>query len=174
METELAGLLLEEPQIVLRHSEIVAELPFTDPSLDRLRKELLNLAASGSSLEKAGVQTHFSRLGMADFAARLLRRNPVPDGGRQEAGTPEDDPEARFLRATQNLRQMADGTSELQRRQGARQSVPRGRASALKLTNGPISRALGTLVVVTKPSKKPARKSAPKAVARAEASSHNS
>ena len=37
---------------------------------------------------------------------------PPPEGERQEAGTPEDDPEARFLRAAQDLRQLADGTSE--------------------------------------------------------------
>jgi DNA primase len=119
-EAELAGLLLEEPQIALTHAELLAGLPITDPSLDTLRAELLNLAASGSSLEKAGVQTHFARLGLAEFAARLAPRNTVPDGDRQEAGTPEDDPEARFLRAAQSLREMADGTSDHHRLLDAR------------------------------------------------------
>ena len=53
--------------------------PFRDPSLDRLRHELLNLAASGSSLEKAAVLTHFMRLGMADLLARL---GAAPKPGR--------------------------------------------------------------------------------------------
>jgi DNA primase len=114
-ETELAGLLLEEPRIALHHAELLAGLPVSDPSLDMLRAELLNLAASGSSLEKAGVQTHFARLGLAEFAARVAPRNPTPDGERQEAVTPEDDPEARFLCAAQSLREMAEGTSDLHR-----------------------------------------------------------
>ncbi|HJR56933.1 MAG TPA: DNA primase [Rhizomicrobium sp.] len=111
-ENELAGLLWEQPQIAVLHAEIVAELPFTDPSLDMLRRELLNLAASGSSLEKAGVQTHFARLGMAEFVARMAPRTPLLDGERQEAGTAEDDPEARFLRAARDLRELAEGPSE--------------------------------------------------------------
>jgi DNA primase len=121
-ETELAGLLWEDPQIALRHSEILADLPVSDPSLDRLRAELLNLAASGSSLEKAGVQTHFARLGLAEFVARLTPRTPLPDGERQEAGTAEDDPEARFLRAARDLRALADGPSEHSRLLDARKS----------------------------------------------------
>jgi DNA primase len=114
-ESELAGLLLEDPGIALRHAELLAGLPVADPSLDMLRAELLNLAASGSSLEKAGVQTHFARLGLAELAARLAPRNSGPDGERQEAVTPEDDPEARFLRAAQSLREMGEGTSDLHR-----------------------------------------------------------
>jgi DNA primase len=121
-EAELAGLLLEEPRIALDHAELLAELPVSDPSLDRLRAELLNLAASGSSLEKAGVQTHFARLGLADFVARLAPGTRGPDGDRQEAGTPEDDPQARFLRAAQSLREMAGGTSDHHRLLGARKT----------------------------------------------------
>jgi DNA primase len=121
-EAELAGILWEDPEIALRHSEILAELPVLDPSLDRLRAELLNLAASGSSLEKAGVQTHFARLGLAEFVARLTPRTPLPDGERQEAGIAEDDPEARFLRAARDLRELAEGPSEHNRLLDARKA----------------------------------------------------
>jgi DNA primase len=121
-EGELVTLLLEEPKIALNHAELLADLPVSDPSLDRLRAELLNLAASGSSLEKAGVQTHFARLGLTEFAGRVAPRSPNPDGDRQEADTPEDDPEARFLRAAQSLREMADGTSDYHRLLGARKA----------------------------------------------------
>jgi DNA primase len=116
VESELGGLLLREPDIALRHAELLADLPFQDPSLDRLRAELLNLAASGSSLEKAGVQAHFARLGLSELVARFATRKASPDGGQQEADTAEDVPEALFLRAAQNLRQMADEASGLQRR----------------------------------------------------------
>ena len=101
-EMELGALLAGEPRLALNHGELLAALALADPSLDRLRRELLNLAASGSSLEKAGVQTHFAKSGMDDLLARFAGR-PVPGGE-----TAEGDPDARFLRAAQDLREMAE------------------------------------------------------------------
>src|SRR5262249_2348920 len=49
-EREVAQLLLEAPEIAQLHGELLAALSFTEPLLDRLREELLNLAASGSRL----------------------------------------------------------------------------------------------------------------------------
>jgi DNA primase len=118
-EAELATLLLEDPTIALHHGELLAGLPVSDPSLDRLRAELLNLAAAGSSLEKAGVQTHFARVGLTDFVGRMVPGTRDPDG-RHKADTPEDDPEARFLAAAQSLREMAEGTDGPHRLLGAR------------------------------------------------------
>ena len=90
-ETELATLFVAHPALALAHGELVASLPFPDPSLDRLRHELLNLAASGSSLEKPPVFTHFIAQGMAELLTRLgvsqtpshgLRSGPKPAGYR--------------------------------------------------------------------------------------------
>jgi DNA primase len=102
-ETELATLLLARPSLALAHGELLAGLPFTDPSLDRLRRELLNLAASGSSLEKPPVLTHFVRLGMAELLTRLGVSEQAQD---LEAG---DETEARFLRAAIDLRNLEHG-----------------------------------------------------------------
>jgi DNA primase len=101
-ELELGRLLVESPEIALAEAEILAILDVTDPSLDRLRHELLNLAASGSSLEKAGVQTHFTRKGMADLLARF-------------AGSPAEDPQASFQRAVSDLRALAGHQSDARR-----------------------------------------------------------
>lgn len=110
-EAELAGLLLERPNLALRHGELLAELGFHDPSLDRLRHELLNLAASGSSLEKTPVLTHLERLGMAEMLARLgVRSKP----GRSES-VAEDETEARFLRAVADFRVMAEWEPQRER-----------------------------------------------------------
>ena len=110
-EAELGTLLLEQPSLALAHGEMLAELGFRDPSLDRLRHELLNLAASGSSLEKTPVLTHFMRLGMAELLAHL--------GASPKPGTPEsvseDETEARFLRAVADFRAMAEGEPERDR-----------------------------------------------------------
>jgi len=110
-EVELMTLLLEQPTLALRHGELLAELGFHDRSLDSLRHELLNLAASGSSLEKTPVLTHLERLGMAELLARLgVRRGP----GSPES-VPDDETEARFLRASADFRAMAERQPEWER-----------------------------------------------------------
>jgi len=114
-ESELATLLLEDPALALSHGELLAALPFADPSLDRLRHELLNLAASGSSLEKAPVLNHFNRQGMAELLAQIGAR-PAPDSASLANPAPEalsdHDTEARFLRAALDLRTLAEWEPE--------------------------------------------------------------
>ena len=101
-EMELGRLLVEFPEIALAEAESLAELDVADPSLDRLRHELLNLAASGSSLEKAGVQIHFTRKGLADLLARF-------------AGGAADDPRASFQCALKDLRELTGHQSDARR-----------------------------------------------------------
>jgi DNA primase len=117
-EMELGRLLLEAPEITFSEAESLAILDLADPSLDRLRHELLNLAASGSSLEKAGVQTHLTRKGMADLLVRF-------------AGPAVEDPHASFQRALQDLRELsghqADARRLLERRKERFQSPGDGR-----------------------------------------------
>ena len=101
-EMELGRLLAEAPEIALSEAESLAVLDLADPSLDRLRHELLNLAASGSSLEKAGVQTHLLRKGMADLLARF-------------AGPAVEDPLSSFQRAVLDLRELAGQQTDARR-----------------------------------------------------------
>ncbi len=101
-EMELGRLLVEAPEIALSEAESLAVLNLADPSLDRLRHELLNLAASGSSLEKAGVQTHLSRKGMADLLAHF-------------AGPAVEDPLSSFQRAVLDLRELAGQQTDARR-----------------------------------------------------------
>jgi DNA primase len=95
-EMELGRLLLECPEIAQFEGESLAGLELADPSLDRLRHELLNLAASGSSLEKAGVKTHFVRKGMAELFARFA--GPAVE---------DEDPRTLFQRVAAQLRKPA-------------------------------------------------------------------
>ena len=113
-EAELAALLLEQPALAQAHGEKLAELSFRDPSLDRLRHELLNLAASGSSLEKTPVLNHFVRLGMAELLTRLSAA-PKPGPNQAAESLPEDDTEARFLRAAADFRALAEWEPERER-----------------------------------------------------------
>lgn len=115
-EGELALFLLEAPELALTHAETLAALPFSDPQLDRLRRELLNLAASGSGLEKQGVENHLVRSGMAELVERLKARRAAgqlaqADEARErgQGGTTDgDDVEARWLQAVAQLREMAE------------------------------------------------------------------
>jgi DNA primase len=101
-ELELGRLMVESPEVVPVEAESLAVLDVADPSLDRLRHELLNLAASGSSLEKAGVQAHFTRKGMADLLAHF-------------AGAAVEDPLASFQRAMADLRELSGHRDDARR-----------------------------------------------------------
>jgi DNA primase len=103
--------LLEDPEIAVRQGETLAALHFSDPFLDRLRQELLNLAASGFRLEKGGLENHLVRAGMAELVERLLAPGAQAPAG-QESANGED---ARFLRAAAQLREMADLAPERNR-----------------------------------------------------------
>jgi len=93
-----------------RQGEILAALPFSAGSLDTLRHELLNLAASGFRLEKQALENHLVRRGMADLVARLGR-----GGAPGDVPSGVDDAEAQFLQAAQELREMAEIGPERQR-----------------------------------------------------------
>jgi DNA primase len=112
-ELELGAFLLEDPSIALKHTELLAELRFLDPSLDSLRHELLNLAASGSSLEKAGVQTHLVRKGMGHFLSHFEGWPPRSNSSSKVSSAAElEPPEAHFLRAVSNLREIVGSAGQ--------------------------------------------------------------
>jgi DNA primase len=111
-EFEIAALLFDEPGLAERHGELLAELPITDASLDRLRQQLLNLAASGSRLEKQGLENHLGRLGMAELVARLNARAVGGSDQADAADADAGDVDARFLQAASDLREMAEREPE--------------------------------------------------------------
>jgi DNA primase len=100
----------------VQHSELVAELPFSDRVLDRFRAELLNLAASGSSLENQGLEAHLVRHGMSDLVERLNARaqasGEVAPADDSQGNVDAEDVEARWLRAAAQLREMAETAPE--------------------------------------------------------------
>jgi DNA primase len=70
-EERLLGLLVVSPHLIERYSEALAWLSLDDPQLDRVRRELLNLAASGKSLDKTAVENHLGGQGLGSLAERL-------------------------------------------------------------------------------------------------------
>jgi DNA primase len=110
-EMELAAILLHHPEIAASHGEALADLPLSDPSLDRFRHELLNLAASSSRLENPGLENHLVRHGMAELVERLKAR-AVTSADIPADANAEEDVEARWLRAAQQLREIAEFAPE--------------------------------------------------------------
>jgi DNA primase len=105
-ELELAALLFRHPEIAAHQGEVLADLPFQDPSLDRLRHELLNLAASGSRLENQGLENHLVRCGMAELAQRLKAQKG--SGGGDAPSDIEEDVEALWREAVRRFRDTAE------------------------------------------------------------------
>jgi DNA primase len=112
-EAEVLRLILEQPELAGRYAEILAALPFSDPFLDRLRQELLNVAASGFGLESKGLENHLSRHGMADLVERL--KAPKARSETALGSALGEDADARFLRAASQLREMAELDPERKR-----------------------------------------------------------
>ncbi len=76
-EKELMGLVLLNPDLIERDAEILAQILLSDPQLDRLKDELLHLAASGARLEKTLIENHITRLGMGMLADQLRNQPSV-------------------------------------------------------------------------------------------------
>jgi DNA primase len=112
-EAEVLRLVLDDPELAVRYAEILAALPFSDPFLDRLRQETLNVAASGFGLENKGLENHLVRHGLADLVARL--KAPKARSEVAEGSALGEDADARFLRAASQLRDMAELDPERKR-----------------------------------------------------------
>jgi DNA primase len=70
-ERRLLGFLISAPDFLERNIEALAWLTFSDPQLDRVRSEILNLAASHERLDTAAVQNHLVCQGLGVVAERL-------------------------------------------------------------------------------------------------------
>lgn len=113
-ERRLLGLLVCAPHLIERYSEALAWLSLDDPQLDRLKTELLNLAASGRRLEKTAVENHLVRQGLGVLAERLTTHSVL------QADLREADEQAREVLWQRTKAQLADpdngGSGELKAR----------------------------------------------------------
>jgi len=100
-ERRLLALLICSPHLIDRYSEALAWLALDDPQLDRIRRELLNLAASGKKLDKAAVENHLVRQGLGVLAERLKTHSVLQSDLRGQAD--EEAREALWLRTRAQL-----------------------------------------------------------------------
>ncbi|HXJ00858.1 MAG TPA: DNA primase [Micropepsaceae bacterium] len=100
-ERRLLALLICSPHLIDRYSEALAWLALDDPQLDRIRRELLNLAASGKKLDKAAVENHLVRQGLGVLVERLKTHSVLQSDLRGQAD--EEAREALWLRTRAQL-----------------------------------------------------------------------
>ena len=116
-ERRLLGLLICVPRLIERYSEALAWITLDDPQLDRLRRELLNLAVSGKSLDKETVEGHLQGQGIGVLAGRLTAHSVL------QADLREADEEAREVLWQRTKAQLADpdflGVGELKAQRDA-------------------------------------------------------
>jgi DNA primase len=65
---------LTHPFLLEDFAEAIAGLPITEANLDKLRRELLQAASSGQSLDSQGLRDHLRLTGVGDICERLERR----------------------------------------------------------------------------------------------------
>jgi DNA primase len=85
-EERMLGQLISTPDLIERDAEAVASLSLDDPQLDRIRRELLNLAASGKRLDNTAVENHLVRQGLGVLAERLKTQSVLQSDLRAQAG----------------------------------------------------------------------------------------
>ena len=64
--------IVNHPALALDFEQEIADLELGQGSLDRLRQEILGLAAGGEDIDRGGWQTHFERTGLADTVKSVL------------------------------------------------------------------------------------------------------
>jgi DNA primase len=74
-EFDLLALALAEPGLIESELETLAKIPLSSPELDRLKRELLHLAASGARLEKSVVENHVNARGLSVLMGELRNRS---------------------------------------------------------------------------------------------------
>lgn len=127
-ERRLLGLLISAPHLIERYSEALAWLALDDPQLDSIKRELLELAASGRRLDKTAVENHLVRQGLGVAAERLTTQSVLLSDLK------EADEQAREVLWARTRAQLADpdisGAGDLkQSRDGALQRYLDGGAS---------------------------------------------
>jgi DNA primase len=97
----LLGQLICTPEQIHSHAEELASLALDDPLLDRVRRELLNVAASGKRLDKTAVENHLVRQGLGALAERLKTQSVLQSDLKGQAD--EESREALWLRTREKL-----------------------------------------------------------------------
>lgn len=97
-EALLVYLALNHPGLMEESAEVFAEITFANQELDRLRREIIDFAATTSTLDRTNLKDHLTRRGLGEAVERLIHQpglkaerfaQPEADIQRVEAGWAE-------------------------------------------------------------------------------------
>jgi DNA primase len=80
-EEALILAIINHPDLLDRHAELISEISLASQRLDKIRQELLHAAALGSPLDRRGIRDHLTAHGLGDEMARMERKpllNAIP------------------------------------------------------------------------------------------------
>jgi DNA primase len=93
-ERVLVATILRFPELLDAHTESFADMPLDRPELDKLRCEILEIAASGASLDRWGLRDHLKERGTGHISDQLMghaaRKHPYLMDDRAEKEEAED------------------------------------------------------------------------------------
>ncbi|TNE58118.1 MAG: DNA primase [Alphaproteobacteria bacterium] len=76
-ERVLVYTVLNHPELLEKHLETFADVTLSRPELDKLRAEIIEIAASGATLDRATLRDHLEKRGTAHLADELERQKSV-------------------------------------------------------------------------------------------------
>ncbi|MBF0167301.1 MAG: DNA primase [Alphaproteobacteria bacterium] len=117
LESLLLSCLINHPDLIDATAEPLGHLSFSDPGLDRLRQEALNLLAQMPGLDSETLKHHLDAHGFGEAVASLLRTTLARFAG---ADAPQDDARKGMLHTLGRLRRphIVQAILEAERRLG--------------------------------------------------------
>jgi len=103
VEGALVATLIELPELLERVLEVLTEVSFSAPELDRLSNELIDVTSRGGSLDSLLLKDHLRTRGLIDAAESLFAREVVRRMSANWAGLSVDQAERQWRRAAERL-----------------------------------------------------------------------
>jgi len=96
-EQMILHLILNHPDLLDEVTETFAELDFSSSDLDRLRKEIIDIAALNEGLDKSALRDHLSKRGLSDLLERTNYQAQRLKSWFSQADAASDDAMTGFL-----------------------------------------------------------------------------
>jgi DNA primase len=104
VEAALLAALIERPALLERLGEVLTEIAFSAPELDKISNELIDLTSRGESLDSPSLKGHLTNCGAFDAATGLFAREVVRKMSASWAGLAVDEAERQWRRAAERLK----------------------------------------------------------------------
>ncbi|MGV8998529.1 MAG: DNA primase [Parvibaculaceae bacterium] len=94
----MLAVLLNHPELLETHCEVLSRAEIRITTLDKLRNEIIDIAALHAPLEREALMNHLVSRDLADIATQVVSRAAAHSGPFVRADASQDEAEAGFLR----------------------------------------------------------------------------